>query len=91
MAKRKRKNSIHHLSDIDSPIKRKCQTPRNIEMAQIENMTKNSLKFVQWNCNGIRNKDLFLKQFLFVNKPDVIGILQFKLKKHRELISNNIF
>ena len=74
MAKRKRKNYIHHLSDIDSAIKRKCQTPRNIEMAQIKNITKNSLKFVQWNCNGIRNKDLFLKQFLFVNKPDVIGI-----------------
>ena len=83
MNKKRKIKSVQILSESDlicpAPIKRKCRmqpnrlkiTPDSITNT---NITKNSLKFVQWNCNGIRNKDLFLKQFLFENKPDVLGI-----------------
>jgi exonuclease III len=38
----------------------------------------NDIKVNHWNCNSIKNKQLEFKNYLHVNKPDVVSLNEIK-------------
>ena len=62
----------------------------NTQMHESNLIQDSQFKIIHWNCNSVKNKASELKQFLIINKPDLLSLNEIKCDKYWANVTLNI-